>query len=119
MKVSALFVFLYIKYITSDPDYSKTKRLRNDAKNNPFTWFIFQKLSALGKQLEKLREVTHENRKNANTKSSVLQNKLEKFGSNLETSKPQNNDYKLIKQMQDLKYKKSGHVMFKNSKIFR
>ncbi|CAC5408411.1 C1QL [Mytilus coruscus] len=119
MKISALFVLLFVKLTISNPDHSKVKRLSNDGKSNPLTWFILQQFSALGNKLEKLREVIDENRKNADTKVSVLQDKLEKLGSNLETPKPQDNDNKLIKQIEDFKkngLKKIETIAAKNGK---
>ncbi|VDI59270.1 Hypothetical predicted protein [Mytilus galloprovincialis] len=115
MKVSALFVLLFVKFTFSNPDHSKVKRLTKDGKSDPLTWFILQKFSAIGKTLGKLRDAVDENRKDAETKNSILQNKLEK----LETSKPQDNDDKLIKQIEDFKkngLKKIETIAAKNGK---
>lgn len=116
MKVSALFVLLFVKFTFSNPDHSKVKRLTKDGKSDPLTWFILQKFSAIGKILGKLRDAVDENRKDAETKNSILQNKLEK----IETSKPQDNDDKLIKQIEDFKSKYSVLLCFKKkSKILK
>ncbi|XP_063414349.1 uncharacterized protein LOC134696458 [Mytilus trossulus] len=118
MKISALFVLLFVKFAFSNPDHSKFKRLSNGGKSDPLTWFILQKFSALGKTLENLRDVVDENRKTAQKKNSILQNKLQKLESNLEISKPQNNDDKLIKQIEDFKKngKKIETIAIKNGK---
>ncbi|CAG2238040.1 C1QL [Mytilus edulis] len=115
MKISALFVLLFVKFTFSNPDHSKVKRLTKDGKSDPLTWFILQKFSAIGKTLGKLRDAVDENRKDAETKNSILQNKLEK----LETSKTQDNDDKLIKQIEDFKkngLKKIETIAAKNGK---
>ncbi|XP_071127039.1 multimerin-2-like [Mytilus edulis] len=119
MKISALIVLFFVQFTFSNPDHSKVKRLSKDGKSDPMTWFILQQFSAIGKKLGKLREAVDENRKTAEEKNSILQNKLAKLGSNFETSKLQDDNDTLIKQMEDFKkngLKKIESIAAKNGK---